>query len=390
MKRKKAIALGSVAAIGLLLAGYFAYVEPKLMLFAPDRLVHNFSHMDGVFPSNPIGKSPRPHRFDISPQPIPASFTFDGRRIATEEFLARSQTTGLLVIKDGKIAHETYYSGYTPQTRSTSFSVAKSFVSTLIGIAIDEGRIDSVHDPLTKYVPELESSGFAKVRISDALQMSSGIDFSEEYENEKTDAYTIFDQLYLYMRPIDNVILDYGSKEQPGQAFYYASINTQALSQVLRQVYGQDLAAITQEKLWQPLGMESDAYWSTDLYGDELGFMSLNATLRDFAKFGMLFLGRGSFNGKRIVSESWVEQSTTADKPFLQRGEINGDWGYQYQWWLPRGSQTDFAAIGIWGQMIYVNPQARLVIVKTSADKNFHPHEFEAVQLFREIARSLD
>lgn len=367
------------------------YVEPKLTLFSPEKRVENFVNMDEVFPSNRITKSPTPLRLAKSSRAIADSYVYRGKRKDRDEFLKRSATTGLLVIKDGEIVHENYYQGNDEESTTTSFSVAKSFISTLVGIAIDEGLIQSVNDPITEYVPELIGSGFDGVQIDHILQMSSGIDFTEEYDGEESDAFKIFDKLFMYMQPLDAVTASYGSKGKAGTKFYYSSLNSQALTMLLRKIYQQDVTKTLEQKIWHPLGMSEDAFWSTDLYGTELGFMSLNATARDYAKLGLVFLNDGQYNGRKIVSKKWVNKALKPDKDFLRRGEIYGDWGYQYQWWLPRGSETDFAAVGIWGQMIYVNPDADVVIVKTSVDENFKPHhEFEAIQLFREIAQSIE
>ncbi len=389
--RKRLLILASIMVGLAIISGitWTRYVEPKLTLFAPDKRAHNFAHMDAIFPSNKIAKSPAPLEFEKIESAIAETYVIDGVQRNRDEFIQRSQTTGLLIIKDGKIVSENYYKGNNKESTATSFSVAKSFVSTLVGIAIDEGLIDSVDDPITKYVPELDDSGFKGVRISHILQMSSGIDFSEDYGDEQSDAYKIFDRLFIYMQPLNRVAASYGSKGKAGSQFYYSSLNTQALTMLLRNVYKQDVSETLEQKIWHPMGMSHDGFWSTDLYGTELGFMSLNATARDFAKLGLIFLNKGKYRDRRIVSERWVEKALTPDKDYLQRGEIYGDWGYQYQWWLPRGSSNDFAAIGIWGQIIYVNPDANVVIVKTSSDENFKQHEFEAVQLFREIARKL-
>ena len=158
---------------------------------------------------------------------------------------------------------------------------------------------------------------------------------------------------------------------------------------LVREVSGQPISTYLQEKLWQPMGATSEASWMTDIYGEEVTFMGLNATLRDFARLGLLYLHEGRLNNQRIVSAEWVRRATTPDKPWLQPGEIDGDWGYQYQWWIPRDGHGDYSAIGIWGQFIYVNPEAELVIVKTSADADFKPHEFEAITVYRKIASML-
>lgn len=392
MKRKRVYFLMAVMGVLILLGGFiwFAYVEPKLTLFHPDKVAGNFAHMARVFPSRVIAKSEAPYKFVESPHTIAARYEFAGEVRSLDEFLTRSKTTGFLVIQDDAIVHEAYFAGYDSQSTATSFSVAKSFVATLVGIALDEGLIDDVEDPITKYVPELVGSGFEGVPIAHILQMSSGIDFSEVYDDESTDAFKVYDRMFINMQPIDNIAASYGSRGESGQEFYYASINTQALAMLVRAVSGQELTSYLEEKLWQPLGMANDAFWLLDMHGTEVGFWGLNATLRDFAKLGLLYLHDGQFNGRQIVSAEWVAHAITPDKDFLRPGEIDKDWGYQYQWWIPRESVGDFAAIGIWGQMIYVNPAANVVIVKTSADKNFKAHEYEAIEAFRTIAQELE
>ena len=391
MKKSIKIILITVTILILLMAGYhlFAYTEPKLSLFHPEKVTHNFAHMDQIFPARPIEKSSNPFRFKDNPTPISSIYTFDGKTQHLDEFLDRSKTTGFLVIQNDEIIHEQYFQGYNKHSTATSYSVAKSFVSTLVGIAIEDGLIDSMHDPITKYVPELQGSGFEEATIAHVLQMSSGVDFSETYDDESSDAFKVFDEMFIFMKPLDKLTATYGSNAQPGTAFHYASINTHALTMLVRAVTGQSLTSYLEEALWHPLGMENDAFWTTDNHDTELGFMGLNATLRDFAKLGLLYLHEGEFNGQRIVSASWVAQATTPDADFLQPGQIDNDWGYQYQWWIPRESAGDFAAIGIWGQMIYVHPAANLVIVKTSADKDFKQHEYEAIVAFRAIADGL-
>ena len=390
MKRNPIRPIIILSIIALMIAvgiGLYSYVEPKLTLFHPDKITNNFAHMDQIFPSRIIHQSTVPHHFLENPTSISATYVYDGQEKTLDEFLARSKTTGFLVIQGDTIVYEQYFEGYDATTTATSYSVAKSFVSTLVGIAIDDGLIESVHDPITKYVPELRGSGFDGVSIAHVLQMSSGIDFTEAYDDESTDAFKVFDQMFIFMQPLDKITASYGASVEPGTKFHYASINTHALAMLVRAVSGQELTSYLEQALWQPLGMENDAFWSLDNHGSELGFMGLNATLRDFAKLGSLFLNKGQFNGQQIVSESWVTEATVPDVDFLLPGQIDQDWGYQYQWWIPRGSTGDFAAIGIWGQMIYVNPEAGMVIVKTSADKDFKEHEYEAIQLFRTIAQ---
>lgn len=392
-RRKKVYWLtGLVGGVMVFVAAFvwFSYAEPKLSLFHPERVAANFAHMDRIFPARVIRKSTTPYQFAENITPIPMYYEFGGKRRSLEEFLARSKTTGLLVIQNDAIVHEEYFAGYDTGSRATSFSVAKSFVSTLVGIALDDGLIEDVHDPITRYVPELAGSGFDGVPIAHILQMTSGIDFSEDYDDESTDVFKIYDRMFMTMESTNKIAASYGSRGESGREFHYASINTHALAMLVRAVTGQDLTGYLEQRLWQPLGMAHDGFWLLDMHGTEVGWWGLNATLRDFAKLGLLYLHEGQFNGQQIVSAEWVAQATIPDADFLQPGQIDEDWGYQYQWWIPRDSQGDFAAIGIWGQMIYVNPAADVVIVKTSADEDFKAHEFEAIMAFRAIARELE
>lgn len=299
------------------------------------------------------------------------------------------RTTSLLVLHKGRLIHESYYEGYDAQSKATSFSVAKTFVSTLIGIALAEGAIASLDDPVVGYRPDLAASGFAGATLRDLLQMSSGIAFSEVYDDPTTDAFTIYDRMYAEFADIDQVAASFGSAQPAGATFHYASINTHALAMVLEAATGKSLAVYLHEKLWEPLGAVSDASWITDVRGGEVGFWGFNARPRDFARLGQLYLQYGVWDGAQLITREWVESSTRAERDDPQRGRIAGDWGYQHHWWLPRGEYDDFSAIGIWGQFIYVNRDLDLVVVKTSADPDFKAHEFEAIEYFRRIGEHL-
>lgn len=365
----------------------FHYFHSKLTLFDEDYVVDNFRHMNQIFPSREIKASDTPLVLKKSEQPIRTYYTCDGEIRDLKEFLNRSRTTGFLVIKDGTIIHEKYFEGYGSDDKTTSFSMAKSFIATLVGIALDEGRIKSVNDPISDYVEDLKNTGFDGVPIVAVLQMSSGVNFTEDYKDKSTDAFTIYNDMYLFMNPITSIIRKYERTEAYGVTFHYASINTQALGMLVQAVYqGKSISWVLQEKLWRPIGAEKDASWLLDQHGNEVSFWGLNATLKDFAKLGLLYLNNGQLNGRRIISENWIKKSVNPDKPYLQPGRIDNDWGYQYHWWVPRLSEGDYAAIGIWGQFIYVNPRAGIVIVKTSADKAFKQHEYEAITAFRSIA----
>lgn len=378
----------TLLAVLLAAAGYFAfdYAWPKMTLFDPDHRVERFRNLSDAFPTVPIARASNPAAYDVAITPIAETCVFEGNARNLSEFLARSQTTAFLVVHKGDLVHEAYFQGNSESDLVTSFSVAKSFVSTLIGIAAHDGLIDDVQDPITKYVPALAESGFDGVAISDVLTMSSGIAFSEVYDDKSTDAFTIYDKMFLKFRSVEKIMGDYGALGAAGQEFHYASINTQALGQLIKSVTGMSVASYMRQKLWQPLGAEADASWSTDVYGNVLSFWGLNATARDFARFGVLFAQGGQYQGQQVVPADWVAQATTASAPRLDRGNVDTYWGYGYQWWLPDGGQEDFSAIGIWGQFIYVSPNTDTVIVKMSADPDFKSHEVEAMAAFRAIA----
>mgnify|MGYP000223530504 CR=1 FL=1 len=370
------------------------YLAPKLTMFDEDKRVKNFRNMNQLFPSKPIVASPQPYHFQENLRPINVSYSFQGETRQMSELLERLMTTGFLIIKNEVIVFERYFLGNSKSSKSTSWSVAKAFISALVGVAIAEGYIDSVNDPITKYVPELAKSAYNEVPIKHVLQMSSGVNFSEDYGDKKADINVLLEQLYLSFLPIEKVILNFPSQKRSGEALEYVSINTQILSLLLKRVTKRDIVSYLQEKIWQPMGAEEDAYWLTDLYGNEVTFCGLNATLRDYAKFGLLYLYGGNFNGKQIIPENWVKESIKPDRPYLQpgaTGEKNWEWGYQYHWWIPVGSQGDFCASGAWGQYIYIKPEKNLVIVKSGAGNSVSRTEDddETIALFRAIAEQL-
>ncbi len=373
-----------IAAIALgLFTALYAY--PKMTLFSENKVAQNFSRMERIFPSIEIAASPNPIPLPTALQPLPETLVVNGQPRDLAAFLDQTKTTSLLIVKDGTIIVDDRFQGYGPDTLATSFSVAKSFVATLVGMAVHQGLIGSLEDPVTDYLPELTGSGFDGATIADLLQMTSGVNFTEIYNDSSTDAYKIYDQMFVRMRSIDTLAAGYGTATTPGEQFYYASINTHVLSMILRRVSGQSLSGYLQTNLWQTLGTEREAHWLTDIHGTEIGFWGLEAHPHDFARLGLLMLSDGAVNGQRLLPEGWVHLATTPDKPFLQPGQIDEDWGYQYSWWVPRDG-GDYSAIGIWGQFIYVNPRNNIIIVKNSADADFKANEYPTIELFRALA----
>ncbi len=275
--------------------------------------------------------------------------------IPFDKYLEDNKTVAFLIIKNDTIQYEKYFKGYDKESIVPSFSMAKSVTSILIGCAIDEGLIKSVDEPITNYIPELTKNGFDKVTIKHLLQMTSGIKFNESYVNPFGDAASFYYGLNL-RKEIGKIKL----KTEPGKKFEYVSGNTQLLGLVLeRSLKEKTITSYLQDKIWTPLEMEYDASWSIDRKknGLEKTFCCLNARARDFAKIGRLYKNKGNWNGKQIVSQKWVEESTKLDTSV---GSANF---YQYQWWLPTPNE-DFMAEGILGQFVYVNPSKDLIIVR--------------------------
>lgn len=283
------------------------------------------------------------------------NLNINGKDYPFEQYAEDNKTVAFLVIQNDTIQYEKYWKGYAKSSIVPSFSMAKSILSILIGIAIDEGKIKSVNEPITNYIPELESQGFQKVTIEHLLQMTSGIDFNESYSNPFGEAATFY-----YGRNLRKAIRKMKLEVEPGERHYYSSGDSQLLGLLLeRALKDQSITSYLEEKIWQPLGMEYDASWSIDRKknGLEKTFCCVNARARDFAKIGRLYLNKGEWNGKQIVPASWVEESTKIDT-------TNGSaWYYQNQWWLPTRT-GDFMAQGILGQFVYVKPEKNLIIVR--------------------------
>ncbi|MCC5962542.1 MAG: serine hydrolase [Rhodobacteraceae bacterium] len=381
------IILGLAGFLWLRQSPYWAGIT----LFSDATRAENFRNMDAVFPARAVPRGADVWAFDRAPQPLPDSYDFGGTTQDLAAFLDRTETTGLLVVHRGAITHEDYRLGADDTALFTSWSVAKSVLSVLIGIAMDEGHIASLRDPIGEYVPALADSGYADVPIEDALTMSSGIAFDEDYDNPRSDINMLFFRAMALGTPIEDSIAALHSIRAPGAFNAYASSDTMALGLLLEAATGERVADYLATRLWAPMGAEADATWSTDRTGREIALCCLNATLRDYARFGRLYLEGGAREGRQIVPADWVRASVTPEAAHLQPGENPAsDWtfGYGYKWWIPEDPQGDFTAIGVWGQYVYVDPAREVVIVKTSSDPAFDDNDHETIAAFRAIARS--
>lgn len=369
-------------------------VYKMIHLYDEDKIVYNFLNMNKVFPSTPITAAITKHSFGSRPMTLPVNYELDGQTYNLEQALEYFKSDGMVVLHQGKIVYENYWLGNSAEQPHISWSVAKSFLSALIGIAFDEGHIASLNDPITKYLSDFIGTGYEGVTIKDILQMSSGIEFNEDYADYNSDinrfgrAIAMGSSMRDFAKTLEN-------GREPGTYNHYVSIDTQMLAMLLEEVTGQSVTQNLQEKIWNKIGMEHSAYYMVDDTGMEVALGGLNATLRDYAKFGLLYLNNGFWNGEEVVPQSWIEASHAIDGNHLTPGvneSSSNSWGYGYQWWIPGSPDSDFLAAGIYNQYIYIDPITQVVIAKTSANHKFNQEREYSKQahvaMFRTIANA--
>ena len=377
-----------VGAVWLCFGDKISLIYTSLNSFKDENLAHTFQHTPEIQPTVRIGRSETPFQFlKENNAALAEGFQFAGEFYPTEPFMKDTKTSAMLVVKDDVIRYENYFFGGDETTVFSSNSMGKSFVSALMGIAVSEGAIDSVDDPLGKYIPEFVGTELENIPIRACLQMASGIDFDEDTDMSGFSLRTLMGM------PAMKVIAKYGVQEAPYTYRRYLSINTEILGQVIKNATGQGLGAYMEEKLWKRIGSEHDAYWTLS-NGTELANGGLSISLRDYARFARLYLNEGSYNGQQILPREWVRDSLDVSADYSKPGANNDGYnaiGYGYQWWVPEGEQGEFMAIGVYGQFIYVNPTSRVIIVKVNADPNFMSENYELkhVAFFRAIAEGL-
>ncbi|HET8861395.1 serine hydrolase [Marivirga sp.] len=274
------------------------------------------------------------------------------------------ETTAFLVVKDTALFYEKYFLGYDEKEISNSFSAAKSIVSLLVGIAIEEGKIESVFQPVSDFLESFKEGEKSKILIKDLLTMSSGIDWNEAYMSpfsKTTAAY--------YGNNLTKLVAELEVSEEPSQEFAYKSINTQILAEVLETATGQSISDYATNRLWRKIGAENDALWSLDRAGGmEKAFCCFNSTARDFARIGQLILNNGSWDGDQVVPAEYIEM---AIQPAKLTGSEKSIPHYGYQWWILNynGKQIPYAR-GILGQYIFVLKDENAVVVRLGKSRS--------------------
>jgi hypothetical protein len=325
-----------------------------------------FRSMDTLFMTRKVGHAGTVWQLPRATAPLDFSYEFEGKTYAAAEGLQRTYTNAFLVMKDGRIVNETYLNHSGPDTHFISWSMAKSITSTLIGLAVSDGLIKSIDDPIVQYLPELKQTGYAGVTIRQALQMRSGVAWDERYDfGANSPAQQAFERALVQnqIRYADSA-RTLGRAHAPGEVFNYSTVETAVLGWLLERAVKRPIAFYMAERLWEPLGTEADGLWILDGppgVGREFTGAGFNAVLRDYARFGQMFLDEGRANGKQIVPAAWVRQATVPAAAVSAGQEM----GYGLQWWTVAGTKA-YTALGLQGQFIYVDPETRSVIVKLS------------------------
>ncbi|MFZ9477750.1 MAG: serine hydrolase domain-containing protein [Steroidobacteraceae bacterium] len=295
-----------------------------------------------------------------SPKPLPLPTGQPLEIPGVEAYMTRQNTAGLVILQDGKLRFERYGLGFDAAGRWTSFSVAKSFTSTLVGAAIQDGYIGSLEDKVSQYIPDLRGSAYDAVTVRQLLTMSSGVKWNEDYEDPAADVAKFnnatpdegVDATVSYMRKLPRA-------HPPGEVWHYNTGETNLIGVLVSSATKQPLAQYLQTKIWHPAGMEANATWLQSKTGHEIAGCCIQAATRDYARFGLFVLANGNVGGKQIVPDDWFASAIVKQKDIGSPGR-----GYGFQWWTYDDGAV--AAQGIFGQGIFIDPQRRLVIASNS------------------------
>ena len=345
----------------------------SILSWRDDYQAKGFRDIEHIFKTHTIRRGKTVHPLPVAARQIAPTFTYKDRTWTVDEYMAAYRVSGLLVLKDGKVVLEKYALGRQPTDRWTSFSVAKSVTSTLVGAAIQDGRIKSIDAPVTDYIPELKGSAYEGVTVRQMLMMSSGVKWNEDYVDPKSDVAQAGGSV---TEPGVNPMVSYLRKlpraHEPGTKWNYNTGETDLVGVLVSKATGKTLAQYASEKIWKPYGMERDAIWMTDPGEQERGGCCISMTLRDYARLGLFIAGGGVANGKQIVPKTWVAEATRRE---IDNGTPGG--GYGYFWWIEPGA---YEAIGIFGQSISTFPAEHLIVVQNAAWSAPTGREFSAAR----------
>lgn len=348
-------------------------------LFSQEKIVSNFSHMDAAFLTVPLTENTG----GISPLPQGAQMTLPAQ---TQDWIDTRAVTALVVLKGGEIRHESYHLGTSPEDKRISWSVAKSFLSALMGVVLEQGAIASLDDPVTKYAPRLIGGAYDGATVRNVLNMASGVTFDEDYLDFNSDINRMGRVLALG-KSMDEFAADLTETfATPGETWQYVSIDTHVIGMVIRGATGRSIPDLMNEYVIGKMGFEEAPYYLSD--GEDVAFVlgGLNLRTRDYARFGQMFLQAGMWQGQQVVPAGWVAASTVPSAPTKP-----GNRQYGYQWWIaPNAPEGEYFARGIYGQYIFVDQAHDVVIAINAADRGFRDAGAHTsnIEMFRALARA--
>jgi CubicO group peptidase (beta-lactamase class C family) len=332
---------------------------------------HNIARLDVARDS--VRKGSKPYHLKEPIGSLDLTYEYKNKRHSLDEYFTRSAVTSFLVLDADQIVHERYFHGANRNSLFLQHSVSKSLLGIAIGIAVQDGKVRSIEDPVDRYLPELAKSGFRGVSIENLARMSSGVKWNEIYTDPRSDMHRYINALLRGSTSFMQLAASVRPQKKQGGEFNYQSINSQVLGELLQRTYKKRLNKVIEETIWSKIGAQSDAFYFRGRKQSGVAAAgSLNATTRDLGRFGLMVMNGGVLGGQRIVSKSWIDQISRPTiafaKPQPNGPEVDTTHvGYNSQWWLLDGPDRAIMAMGIYGQAVYVNPKKRVVIVQTSA-----------------------
>ena len=360
---------------------------PSLLFWTPEQQSQGYRGMEKIYKVAIVKRGSEVHSLPKAAKQLSPTWDYAGRQWTVASYMSANRTSGVLVLKDGKIVLERYGLDRTPKDRWTSFSVAKSLTSTLVGAAIQDGKIKGPDDLITNYVPELKGSAYDGVTVRQLLMMSSGVKWNEDYTDPKSDvAQAGFTGSEPGMDPLVSYMRHLPRDAEPGTKWHYDTGETDMVGILVSNAVGEPLSQYLSEKVWSTYGMEQDAVWMVDASGkQERGGCCISMTLRDYGRVGQFILDGGKARGRQLVPAWWVAQATAKEID-------NGSAGYGYFWWIR--DNGSYEAVGIFGQSITTFRDDRLVVVINSAwpvatSKEYSAARTAFVNALHEAAKSI-
>lgn len=356
-----------------------------------------FTHMDSILPTATVTRGGPVHELPAAAAPPELSYELDGETRSLDDLHRNTHSTSMVVLHRGEIVYEAYPGTFAgPERRNQLFSITKSVTSILVGVALEEGSIRSLDETVAEHVPFLADSEYGQVTLAQLLDMGSGVGGPETWSDPDA-LINRYEHAVTSGGDIRAIIAGAERTAPAGTRFNYSTIDTQVLGWALEGAVGMPLAEYASAKLWGSIGAESDGFYflTRKAPQDALGGGSLNLTTRDLARVGLLMANGGELDGRRIVPEAWVERGRGSETAYLQPGKLgpeeDPDFGYANQWWPLGGESRAFAGRGVHGQLLYVDPEAEVVIAKTSAwaDPSDDARDAETLAAARQIVEQL-